>query len=154
MVEKIIVDSSVISVPIAVRSKDDPAKLNDFVINFDIGDTALMNAKNHQREIQTKLNELKQQYQAVMDKEITNENLAEAVEAINGSLRVMFDGDFGEGMYDKIAQAGGGNSFVNMLELYTRVNDVIADQVESKVHKITQRSNNRKAKYLKKRRNR
>lgn len=154
MVERIIVDSSVISVPIGVRSKDDPNKLTDFVLNFDIGDTALMHAKDHQKATQVKLDELKQKYQAVMDKEITTDNLAEAVKAINGSLRVMFDGDFGEGMYDKIAEAGGGNSFVNMLGLYTRVNDVIAEQVENKVRKITQRSNNRKVKYLNKRRKR
>lgn len=152
MTERIVIESGQITIPVGIQAKNDPKKTNDFDLKFDISDETLRNANERQKEMNTKLTALKKQYQDIIDHEITDENMSKAVEAANASLRVMFDSDFGEGMYDKIANAGGGNSFVNMIELYNRVNDFITAKINTKVQKITQRSKQRKAKYLKKRR--
>lgn len=152
MTERIVIESGQITIPVGIQAKNDPKKTIDFDLKFDISDETLRNANERQKEMNTKLTALKKQYQDIIDHEITDENMSKAVEAANASLRVMFDSDFGEGMYDKIANAGGGNSFVNMIELYNRVNDFITAKINTKVQKITQRSKQRKAKYLKKRR--
>lgn len=152
MTERIVIESGQIVIPIGVQAKNDPKKVIDFDLKYDIDDNTVKNASQRQKEIESKLATLKKQYQDVIDHEVTDENMGEAIQAVNASLRVMFDSDFGKGTYDKIANAGGGNSFVNMVELYNRVNDFINAKINTKVQKITKRSKQRKAKYLKKRR--
>lgn len=152
MTERLIIDSNVIAVPIGVRDKDDPYKTHDYTLHFDISDLTFQQAQSRQEKTEASLNQIKGKYGALFDDstEITEDNLGDAITGMSEMLRTQFDSDFGAGEYDKIAQLGGGNSFINMIDLYLQVNDFIGTKLERKFDKINQKSKNRQAKYMKK----
>lgn len=152
MVERIIVGSGNIVIPIGVQDKDDPTKIHEFNLQVDISDKALRDYEKQNAETKQTLANIRDKYADVMsDEEIDDANISKVVDGVTEMLRTLFDNDFGAGTYDKIANAGGGNSFINMLDLYDQASDYIEDQVQQKVTKFERKSKNKQAKYLKKR---
>lgn len=152
MVERIIIGSGNIVVPIAIVDKEDPDKLHDVNLQFDISDKALIDSKKHAEKTNKKLAELQVEYQDVIndDADVNEDNLQVVVEGLTAMIRTLFDGDFGAGKYDEISAIGGGNSFINMFELYSQANEFIVDQINKKAERLAVKSNNKKVKYLKK----
>lgn len=152
MVERIIVGSGNIVIPIGVQDKDDPTKIHEFNLQVDISDKALRDYKQHNDETRQALEKIETKYASVMTNEdIDDDNLGLLVDGITEMLRTRFDSDFGKGVYDEIAGAGGGNSFINMLDLYKQVSEYVDSQVQMKISKIQVKSKNKQAKYLNKR---
>ncbi|MCI1904143.1 MAG: hypothetical protein LKJ03_08690 [Enterococcaceae bacterium] len=152
METKYIVDSGQLAIPIGVRDKKDPNKVHEFILRFDLSDQGIKKALQKNEETKKKLNEIAGRYSSkIGNKKITDENLPIIIQGITDLLRTQFDSDFGSGMYDKIANSGGGNSFLNMMDLYFWIADYIEQALRKKAQKINMRSQNKKAKYLKKR---
>jgi len=152
MVERIIVDSGNILIPVGIRDKNDPDKIHDFTLSVDISDNTLQNAKKHNDKLQKELQKIQDKYaETIGDEELSDDNVGTVIEGISEMVRTRFDDDFGAGKYDEIANTGGGNSFLNMLDLYTQVSDYVGAKLEQKFTKIKQKSNNKKVKYLKNR---
>ncbi|MFD1466472.1 hypothetical protein ACFQ4L_10405 [Lapidilactobacillus mulanensis] len=152
MTERIIVDSGNILIPIGIRDKNDPDKTHDFTLKVDISDNILQNAKKHNDELQKELQKIQDKYaKTIGDDELSDENVGTVIEGISEMVKTRFDDDFGVGKYEEIANAGGGNSFLNMLDLYTQVSDYVGAKLEQKFAKIKQKSANKKIKYLKNR---
>lgn len=150
--EKIIVDSGLLRIPVGVVDRLDPDKVHDFLLTVDISDKSLKEMQEQTEITKLRIEKLGQEYaEKFGDAELTDENAPQVIEALAKPLRISFDADFGTGMYDEIANAGGGNSFANMWELYSRVNDYISREITRKFQKIAQKSKNKKAKYLKNR---
>lgn len=151
MTERLIIDSSVIAIPIAIRDKNNPDKLHDHTLKFDMSDEALKDAKKRQVKTSQQLDQIRSEYGALFDDaDVTEDNLSEVIAGMDKALQVQFDADFGDGEYEKVSRLGGGNSIVNLLDLYMQVNDFIGAKLDAKFNKINQKSANRKAKYMKK----
>lgn len=150
MTERIQVDAGSIVVPISVRDKDNPAQRHDVDLIMDISDKALIEAKQQAKETKLKLNDLLAEYKDIMsdDFELNNDNLARAVEAVTSILRTRFDADYGDGEYDRIASIGGGNSFINMFDLYDQANDFVGKIIDKKMERMNKKSQNKMQKYL------
>lgn len=154
MTERLIIDSKIVAIPIGVRDADNPDKIHNHTLHFDMSDLTFQDAKKHQAETQTTLSSIKGKYGSLFsdenETEITEDNLGLALTGINEMLRAQFDGDFGDGEYDAVKALGGGNSVVNMIDLYLQVNGFLENKLDQKFAKINQRSANRRNKYLKK----
>lgn len=148
--ERIIVDSGLITVPVGVRDKQDPTKIHEFELTTDISDTVLQVAQEHNKEIQKELEDIQKKYVEIIGDELDENNFKVALDGITEMIRLRFDDDFGVGKYDEISSVGGGNSFVNMLELYQRASEYVGDRLAEKFANITKKSANKKAKYFKK----
>ena len=153
MTERLLIDSSVIAIPIGVRDKEDADKIHDHTLHFDISDAAIKDLKTRQAATDQALAGIRSKYNAALgeDGEVTEDNLGEAIQGIGESLRAQFDADYGDGEYDTVVQLGGGNSVINMLALYQQVNDFVGARLVQKFEKLNKQSANRQAKYLKKR---
>lgn len=151
--EKLVLESSVIKLPIEIEHKND-GKTTEVVLEVDFSDEALI-AENAKAELRKqKISQLEEEYADVAGEEITDDNVKRALEAMSKTLQVAFDTDFGEGTYDQLANAGGGNSFINLLVLYQRIDQIVSDKLENKLANIQRKSENRKARYLKNRKRR
>ncbi|WP_270789865.1 hypothetical protein [Enterococcus diestrammenae] len=152
MAEKIILSSAVINIPIGVEDKEDPSKVEDFVLHVDISDKALKDYSKKQQETLAVIESIQEKYaEAIGDEEISDENLEQLVAGIEEMLEARFDADFGSGIYKKISASGGGNSFINMLALYEQVSEHVDKEIQKRIGKIQLQSKNKQAKYLKNR---
>lgn len=152
MAEKIILSSAVINIPIGVEDKEDPSKVEDFVLHVDISDKALKDYSKKQQETLAVIESIQEKYaEAIGDEEISDENLEQLVAGIEEMLEARFDADFGSGTYKKISASGGGNSFINMLALYEQVSERVDKEIQKRIGKIQLQSKNKQAKYLKNR---
>lgn len=152
MAEKIILSSAVINIPIGVEDKEDPSKVEDFVLHVDISDKALKDYSKKQQETLAVIEAIQKKYaEAIGDEEISDENLEQLVAGIEEMLEARFDADFGSGTYKKISASGGGNSFINMLALYEQVSEHVDKEIQKRIGKIQLQSKNKQAKYLKNR---
>lgn len=152
MAEKIILSSAVINIPIGVEDKEDPSKVEDFVLHVDISDKALKDYSKKQQETLAVIEAIQEKYaEAIGDEEISDENLEQLVAGIEEMLEARFDADFGSGTYKKISASGGGNSFINMLALYEQVSEHVDKEIQKRIGKIQLQSKNKQAKYLKNR---
>ena len=152
MAEKIILSSAVINIPIGVEDKEDPSKVEDFVLRVDISDKALKDYSKKQQETLAVIEAIQEKYaEAIGDEEISDENLEQLVAGIEEMLEARFDADFGSGTYKKISASGGGNSFINMLALYEQVSEHVDKEIQKRIGKIQLQSKNKQAKYLKNR---
>lgn len=153
MTQPLIIDSSVITIPIAVRDKDDPDKLHEHTLHFDISDKALKDVKERQAKTQEKIARIRAGYGALFDEDgenVSDDNIDAALTGLREMLSAQFDADYGAGEYDTVSELGGGNSIVNMIDLYMQVNEFVDDKLELKFAKLDKKSAQRKAKYLKK----
>ena len=152
MAEKIILSSAVINIPIGVEDKEDPSKVEDFVLRVDISDKALKDYSKKQQETLAVIESIQEKYaEAIGDEEISDENLEQLVAGIEEMLEARFDADFGSGTYKKISVSGGGNSFINMIALYEQVSEHVDKEIQKRIGKIQLQSKNKQAKYLKNR---
>ncbi|MFZ8765523.1 hypothetical protein [Enterococcus diestrammenae] len=152
MAEKIILSSAVINIPIGVEDKEDPSKVEDFVLHVDISDKALKDYSKKQQETLAVIEAIQEKYaEAIGDEEISDENLEQLVAGIEEMLEARFDADFGSGTYKKISASGGGSSFINMLALYEQVSEHVDKEIQKRIGKIQLQSKNKQAKYLKNR---
>lgn len=150
--ERYILDSGVIFIPVGVRDRIKPDLIHEFNLSYDLSDRGIKEAMERNEITKIKLNKMSDKYAKKLgDEKLTDENLPTAIEGMSDMLRTQFDSDFGQGSYDEIANAGGGNSFINMLDLYFWVSDYLEEILNKKMEKINKKSQNRKAKYLKKR---
>ncbi|MFD1411519.1 hypothetical protein [Lapidilactobacillus gannanensis] len=150
MTEKLILDSSIISIPVGVRSKKDPNKIIDFTLNYDMSDTAISKLGTERKTIEKQLAQIGKEYGNITEDNLNEDNFADALHMIVAKLKTLFDQDFGAGMYDKISSASDGNSFFNMFELYSKAQDIIQQKINDKSKRFQKRSDNKKQKYLKK----
>ncbi|WP_179394730.1 hypothetical protein [Lacticaseibacillus absianus] len=152
MTERLLIDSSVIAIPIGVRDKEDPEKVHDYTLHYDISDSAVKDLKSRQAVTDKALADIRAKYNAVLgdDGEVTDDNLSDAIAGIGEVMRAQFDADYGTGEYDKVVELGGGNSVINMMDLYQQVNDFVGARLDQKFEKLNKQSANRQAKYFKK----
>lgn len=152
MADKIILSSAVINIPIGIEDKDDPSKVEDFILKIDISDKALKDYSKKQKETMKVIESIQEKYiEAIGDEEISDDNLEHLVAGIEEMLEARFDADFGSGTYHKISASGGGNSFINMLDLYKQVSEYAEKEIQKRIGKIQLQSKNKQAKYLKNR---
>ncbi|WP_125582601.1 hypothetical protein [Lacticaseibacillus suibinensis] len=151
--EKLVLESSVVKFTIEIENKND-GKVTEVVLGVDFSDEALIAEKAKADLRKNKLAELEKEYSDLLDQEVTDDNVKVALEAWSKTLQMAFDTDFGAGTYDKIAAASGGNSFINFLLLYQRINQIVSSKIEAKLANIQRKSENRKARYLKNRKRR
>ncbi|WP_125703697.1 hypothetical protein [Lacticaseibacillus daqingensis] len=154
MLEKLFLESSTIQIPVGIQDKDDPDKITDFVLSFDASDDVVLHAAEIVDKAQGELDKIQVRYTELINKgdQLDDEDLPEAIAAINDVLRVQFDTNFGLGMYDKLQAAAGKNSFLNMMILYRQAMNYIEQVLSNVAAKAQRQSAKRKAKYIKKHR--
>ncbi|MFD1441194.1 hypothetical protein [Lacticaseibacillus hegangensis] len=148
--EKIVLESSVVKFAIEIENKND-GKTTEVVLGVDFSDEALIAEKAKADLRKKKIAQLEDEYSDVVGSELTDDNIKRALEAFSKTLQLAFDTDFGAGTYDKLAKASGGNSFINLLILYQRIDQIVSSKIEAKLANIQRKSDNRKAHYLKNR---
>lgn len=151
MTDKLVLESSVIKIPVEIEHKND-SKTTEVTLSVDFSDEALIAEKAKSEVRKQKLAQLEEQYSDVSGQDINEDNINRALEAMSQTLKVAFDTDFGAGTYDKLATAGGGNSFINLLNLYQQIDKIVTGKLNAKLANIQRKSDNRKAKYIKNRR--
>lgn len=147
--EKIILDSGVVRIPIGIIDKNNPSEIHDTFVDFDYSDKGIAEAQKRNANVKKEIDSLAKKYSEQFGGDVTDENVSDVVASLSNILEVRFDDDFGKGKYQEIANLGGGNSFLNMYYLYSEINDRVADILEQKTEKLKRKSENKKAKYLK-----
>jgi hypothetical protein len=143
----IVIDSGILAIPIGIQSKDDPDKITNTALHFDMTDKGLTELQAKQATVKKELDQLGTDYDAKLGK-IDENNLSEAIKGLSEIMQIQFDSMFGSGEYDRISKIGGGNSFINMWLLFNAANDYIGKKLDEKASKLQKKSENRKAKIL------
>ncbi|WP_338217153.1 hypothetical protein [Lacticaseibacillus salsurivasis] len=151
--EKLVLESSVVKFAIEIENKND-GKTTEVVLGVDFSDEALIAEKSKADLRKKKIAQLEDEYSDVVGSELTDDNIKRALEAFGKTLQLAFDTDFGAGTYDNLVKASGGNSFINLIILYRRIDQIVSSKIEAKLSNIQRKSENRKARYLKNRKRR
>lgn len=143
----IVIDSGILSIPIGIQSKDDPDKITNTALHFDMTDKGLAELQSKQATVKQELDQLGDEYDKKLGK-IDENNLGEAIKGLSEIMQIQFDSMFGSGEYERIAKIGGGNSFINMWLLFNAANDYIGKKLDEKASKLQKKSENHRAKIL------